>query len=294
MHRRMVKVVCIVLGAALLCAAAWYVIARNQLTFYEPRGHAVLCEHDVSVEEATEQWLKSLLKPYLHFYTPAEKRIIKYEVDRIESISDEAGKKEIRLYFHLKPKEGQNAFFDHWDMRFGDGYYFGDWVITYTTEPDTQNKTIQYTAASILTGIQYDISQYNLRGQREKEEHESQNVRDIPYIPGPYPYKIENGVCSVSYDAGKTWIETPFPVNQAKYLDIDHGRWVENALQEGSYLISPEKTVFIYGGFDSPFSCLYSDDQGEHWTTVRLQEALKENEDAGKTAVSRPILQKRW
>ncbi|MEH6943646.1 hypothetical protein [Bacillus sp. JJ722] len=92
----------------------------------------------------------------------------------------------------------------------------------------------------------YDLEIYNTNGQKEKDEYEQEHLKEIPFEQKQYTYKIENKKCFVSYDFGESWKEVPVPIEIL--AEVGDGNSHYNELQEGSYLIAPEKQPLYMEG----------------------------------------------
>jgi photosystem II stability/assembly factor-like uncharacterized protein len=79
-------------------------------------------------------------------------------------------------------------------------------------------------------------------------------------------YRIENNTLSVTYDNGESWTDVPVEIGQLFEGDYNGP---ENELLEDSYIITPERTAFIVGGFQN-VSILQSTDQGATWDEVQV------------------------
>ncbi|HBI27068.1 MAG TPA: hypothetical protein DDY25_05005, partial [Peptococcaceae bacterium] len=89
-----------------------------------------------------------------------------------------------------------------------------------------------------------------------------------------YTYKIENGICSVSYDHANTWREVPVPLETLAKVGDGHSYY--NQLQQGSFLITPEKTAFLYGGTrENKLMITYTEDMGAIWKTAEIGAQLE-------------------
>lgn len=82
-------------------------------------------------------------------------------------------------------------------------------------------------------------------------------------------YRIYNDICSVSYDNGKNWIDIPIPLE--KLCRIGDGNSYFNKLQDGSYIISPKRTILAYGQTrDTELYIIKSLDKGKTWKRVQV------------------------
>ncbi|MBI6874820.1 WD40/YVTN/BNR-like repeat-containing protein [Clostridium aciditolerans] len=77
-------------------------------------------------------------------------------------------------------------------------------------------------------------------------------------------YYLDGHNIKVTYDKGESWINVPI---DAKVL-FDRGEPLKNTdeLQNGSFIITPKNTSFVYGGSDRlPITVLISEDKGITW-----------------------------
>ena len=82
-------------------------------------------------------------------------------------------------------------------------------------------------------------------------------------------YRIQDDNCSFSCNNGKTWINVPISLEELCKICDGHSNY--NKLQDGSYIISPERTIFTYGGIkEIPLSIIKSEDGGKTWKTVKV------------------------
>ena len=82
-------------------------------------------------------------------------------------------------------------------------------------------------------------------------------------------YSIKDNSLLVTYDREK-YISVPVSYSYLLYEPNS-----STTLKEGSYMITTEKTAFVYGGktvnnTKIPVTVVYSDDKGENWTTCEL------------------------
>lgn len=91
-------------------------------------------------------------------------------------------------------------------------------------------------------------------------------------VPDEYNrYRIENDKLEITYDNGETWKEVPVEINRLFEGDYNGP---ENELIEDSYLISPQRTVFIVGGNEN-IAVMQSTDQGENWETTTIPAVIQ-------------------
>jgi hypothetical protein len=87
-------------------------------------------------------------------------------------------------------------------------------------------------------------------------------------------YRIYNDICSISYDRGKNWTNVPIALEElCRVMD---GNSYFNKLQNGSYVISPERTILTYGGTkNTALSIIKSSDKGKTWKKVQVDKDHK-------------------
>ena len=136
----------------------------------------------------------------------------------------------------------------------------------------TSDDTTVYTVTKLQRPAG-DLEQYQTSSEKEKDEYKHKYLDEIPYKQQQYTYKIEDGACYVSYDYTSTWKEVP--VSLETLVEVGDGHSYYNQLQQGSYLITPEKTAFVYGGTrEHNLMITYSDDMGVTWKTAEISGQL--------------------
>jgi len=107
---------------------------------------------------------------------------------------------------------------------------------------------------------------------KERYEQKYLEQTDAARIKGSNTYKINNDTCSISYNNGKQWIDVP--VDYYQLTTNEGGYAYQNQLQDGSYIITPQKTVIVYGGTkETPLSITYSNDRGKNWNVSQVDKA---------------------
>jgi photosystem II stability/assembly factor-like uncharacterized protein len=140
-------------------------------------------------------------------------------------------------------------------------------------EKVTQEGTFIYTVTKLQRPAGYDLEKYQTSGEKERDEYKYEYEAEIPYESKQYIYKIENKICYVSYDKGSTWKGVPVPLDTL--VAVGDSRPYYNKLQEKSYVITPEKTAFVYGGtMENPLMVTYSEDMGITWKTSEISNNL--------------------
>ena len=263
----MIIIICVAVLILGLGYLGYYKWQQSQILLTEPLGYSVSCEESSSLEQVGQAWLESLIAQHQQPYLRWADRIDEYTLDSIK-VLENTERKIVQIDFSIKPRVNRSKTFSNWSGGYEGNILNCQWVIDYDASSAPSEGMVTYMASNIRRPAAYDLEQYNTSGKKEQDEYEQEYYAEKPYDQAQYTYKIENEVCSVSYDGGASWVETPLPVGQLDYY-VD-GYFKYNELQTGSYIISPEKTVILYGGFHTPLTCLYSDDQGKTWNTAQI------------------------
>ncbi|MBS4539583.1 hypothetical protein GOQ27_14005 [Clostridium sp. D2Q-11] len=249
---------------------SYYKYQQNKLVYQPPEGFTV--ETDTSdITKVGEKWLEEYIKQYQRDYVPRKKKITEYTVDSIEIKEDNI----VQITFDIVPKEIDEMTASNWNGVIEDNKIRSQWVLWFEEGSYTDGDFI-YTLSKLQRPAGYDLEKYNTSGEKEKDEYEQEYIAEIPYEKEQYTYKIEDGICYVSYDEGSSWKEVPILLETL--VKVGDGREHYNKLQEGSYIITPEKTAFVYGGNrESNLKIIYSEDRGNTWQTSVINQTLKSN-----------------
>lgn len=258
--------VVLVVGAGFFGLYKW----RQSLIVLDPPLAHTVGSDSASLRIAARSWFESLAAQHQQPYLRRADRIRSYDLGDIK-VLEKGGRDIVQLDFDLELTVPDSDAFGDWGLVYGDDGISAQWVVTFDISGPSPEGLKNYTATKIERPAAYDLEIYNSSGQKERDELAYEMNEDKPFDPAQYPYKIENGVCSVSYDGGNTWVVTPLPVDHLDYY-VD-GHFKTNELREGSYVISPEKTVLLYGGYNTMLTCLYTDDKGATWNATPLDEA---------------------
>lgn len=150
------------------------------------------------------------------------------------------------------------------------------YIILYGTE----NKGFVFSVDNGLNITREDKKAIALKQERQyndaKNNHYPELVAPKDTKVSQDMYKIEGNDVYISYDKGNNFIKLPETMTSLVSVGNDHTYY--NTLQEGSYIISKEKTAFIFGGTnDSKPTVLYSDDAGNSWNKVVLPTPISES-----------------
>ncbi|MGM9988406.1 MAG: WD40/YVTN/BNR-like repeat-containing protein [Bacillaceae bacterium] len=215
------------------------------------------------------KWLDNYMAQYQQKYVSNDKEIEKYEIDDI-TVLDEKNKV-IQIDFTIEAKgKGEEAPLEG-GMAEGPKTKY-QWVLWFKTT-EAGNDEITYEVYKTQRPAGYDLEIYNTSGQKEKDEYEREYIKEIPFEERLYTYKIENKKCFVSYDAGESWVEVPVPIETL--AKVGDGNSHYNQLQEGSYIITPEKTAFVYGGTrETGLEIIYTENKGQSWQTTKVDSQM--------------------
>jgi len=254
---------------AVLIAALGYIgYCKYMMSKIKPvEGFSIEVEkRDLSL--AGTKWLKAYTEQYRKSYLPRYLRIVNYSKSNIEVKEDGV----IQLDFSIQTKKSDERTASKWNGVLKQERVRCQWVLWFKVEAAPDGNYI-YTAEKLQRPAGYDLEKYQTSGQKESDEYKQKYEAEIPYEKKKYTYKIENKTCYVSYDEGRTWKEVP--VSLEKLTDVGDGRPYFNQLQEGSFVITPKKTAFVYGGTrEVPLTVVYSDDKGNTWKTTEISTTL--------------------
>ena len=271
------------LGAVLLFLAYYFIRFIRQAAISlerEPAGYSLQLEEDAASPETAEEgailWLEGYLAQFQQFALAPQDRIDGYTIQSAEfldypqeALASSSGMKNapmeslqrVDLTFTVQRHDDSLPFRSVMTLPQEDGILV-QWVVWLAYDESARTLTAQ----DITTRSAYDMERYHASGQAERDEEYAQYREEQPPSAGQYTYKIQNGSLFVSYDAGATWAQVPLNLSQVNYY-ADGGHLTTNQLQEGSYVITPEKTAILYGGGDNDLRCVYSEDMGKTWST---------------------------
>lgn len=281
-RKRVLLAVCLSVAGALLLFAAYYLIRQASIVLKEPVGYEVRLSEDqqpASAEEEARLWLEGYMAQFQQFFIHPRDRIASYEIKRAEALDSLTDGQEaicrVDLTFLVDPAVGRQLPFTPLAAIDQEDGILVQWVVWLCY--DESARTI--TAANITTRGAYDLEVYHASGQAEKDAVYHQYQEEVPPSDQQYTYKIAGGQLSVTYDKGVSWLPVPLSIDQINYY-ADGGHLTTNRLQEGSYVITPEKTAFLYGGGSNPLRCVYSDDMGKTWQTSQVSDLFSNGYDA--------------
>ena len=258
---------CIVIVMIAVCYFSYYKYQQSKIKFKSPEGFSVSVNtKDFAV--VGEKWLEAYAEQYRGKYVPRNLKLIKYSIDGIENKETNV----IQIDFSIVTKKVNEKTASNWNGVLDENKVKCQWVLWFKEETAPEGTQI-YTVTKLQRPAGYDLEKYQTSGEKEKEEYKRKYEAEIPYKKQQYTYKIENKICYVSYDNGVSWKEVPVPLKTL--VEVGDGRPYYNKLQEKNYVITPEKTAFVYGGTrETPLKITYSEDMGAIWKTAEISKNL--------------------
>lgn len=249
------------------CYLGYYKYQQSKVKFQSPEGFSV----EVNTKDLTivgTKWLEAYTEQYRGKFVPRNQRLIEYSIDGIEVKETNV----IQIDFSIVTKKLDEGSAYNWDGVVDENKVKSQWVLWFKEETNPEG-TFTYTATKLQRPAGYDLERYQISGEKERDEYKHEYEAEIPYENQQYTYKIENRIVYVSYDNGSTWKEVPIPLETL--VAVGDGKPYYNKLQEKSYVITPEKTAFAYGGTrENPLMMIHSEDGGITWKTSEISKTL--------------------
>lgn len=253
----------------LIAAAGYFGYCKYMMSKIKPPVGFSIEVDKKDLALAGTKWLEAYTEQYRKSYVPRYQRLVKYSASNIEV--KEAGVLQIDFSIVTKKLDERTSF--KWDGFLEQNSVKCQWVIWFKEEAASNGNYI-YTAEKLQRPAGYDLEKYQTSGQKERDEYKQKYEAEIPYEKKQYTYKIENKTCYVSYDEGSTWKQVPVSID--KLTAVGDGRPYLNKLQEGSFVITPKKTAFVYGGTrEGPLMVIYSEDMGDTWKSTEISRTLE-------------------
>lgn len=268
--KRKIQLSIIAIITILIIALSYFIYCRYQQskTIILPVENYFIESNTEGINLIGEKWLKEYMGQYQQKYLPRNKKIINYTIDSINVLENNI----IQINFSVVPKKLNENLAFLLNGAVQEDKIQCQWVLWFSEKP-TSNENSIYTVTKFQRPAGYDLEKYNTSGEKEKDEYKNKYVNEVPYKEQKYTYKIQDRILYVSYDGGKAWKEVP--VSLEALVQVGDGKAYYNKLQEGSYVITPEKTAFIYGGSrESELMITYTEDMGENWSTAKINSDL--------------------
>ncbi|WP_040213276.1 WD40/YVTN/BNR-like repeat-containing protein [Clostridium polynesiense] len=264
---KIIKTLSIIAVILVVSYFAYYKYQQSKIKIHPPEGFSV----EVNTQDITEagsKWLENYIQQYQVKYIPKKQEILQYSIEDTQIRE----KNVIQIDFSLEPKKPDEQNAHNWNGVLVKNKIKSQWVLWFEEKATPEGNFI-YTVTKLQRPAAYDLEKYQTSGEKEKDQYRQEYEAEIPYEEKQYTYKIENKVCYVSYDKGNTWKKVP--VSLDALVSVGDGRPYYNKLQEKSYIITPEKTAFIYGGTrEYPLMITYSEDMGETWNTSEISKDI--------------------
>jgi hypothetical protein len=257
---------CIVIVILAACLLGYYKYHQSKIKF-QPEGFSVeVNTKDLAV--VGSKWLEAYTKQYQGKFVQRNQKLIEYHVNAIEI--KETNVIQIEFFIVTKKLDEKNAL--NWNGSLEENKIKCQWVLWFE-EKTTAEGTLVYTVKKLQRSAGYDLEKYQTSGEKEKDEYNQKYKDEIPYDQQQYTYKIEKGICYVSFDKGSTWKKVPVALDTL--VEVGDGRAFYNKLQDKSHVITPEKTAFVYGGTrKDSLRITYSEDRGNTWNTTEISSKL--------------------
>lgn len=173
----------------------------------------------------------------------------------------------VLLSFWVVPQDTESDYFSSWDGIMDNGVLKCEWVVSFYLD-DNFNDTGTLYVTSVLSSEDYGLKQYyanlGIDSGGDTEVTTNSNKDQLAN------YVVRDNSLYITYDGGEKYVTVPASYSYLLYEDNS-----TTSLKEGSYMITTEKTAFVYGGKTAnstkvPVTVIYSDDKGENWTTCEL------------------------
>ncbi|MDD7795533.1 WD40/YVTN/BNR-like repeat-containing protein [Clostridium sp. 'White wine YQ'] len=257
----------IIILILLACYFGYYKYQQSKIKFQSPEGFQV----EVNTKDLTivgKKWLESYTEQYRGKYVPKDQKLMDYSIDDIEIKETNV----IQVDFSVVTKKIDERSAYSWNGIVEENKVKVQWVLWFNEETKSDG-TITYTVNKLQRPAGYDLEKYQVSGAKESDEYRNEHEAEIPYENKQYTYKIENRILYVSYDKGSSWKKVPIPLETL--VAVGDGKPYSNKLQEKSYVISPEKTAFVYGGTrENPLMMIHSEDSGTTWKTSEINKTI--------------------
>jgi len=263
--RRALSLIGTALIVIVLCYIALSIFQQRNVVIKEPESISVMMNEKDSPEAAAETWMRIYLKQFSQRHIKYTMEIVDYSIDNIVTLENGA-EKVFKIDFTIVPRTRYSSYFLSWgDFNKRDRIVKCQWVIVLSTIKRSEEH-VEYCCYKKQTSDGYKIEK-EMQAVNDNDKKSSEPTTGlIINSKGGGSYTIIQNKCSVSYDNGVTWIEVPAALESL--LDSSDEDSSRNTLQDGSYVILPKITAFVFGGTEkTKLSCIYSHDAGASWST---------------------------
>lgn len=270
-------VICLLIFSAYSRHMAGKIEVKSQYTFwveldnkYQAISDKTVAEIDSEVKLPSDGALKTAARTWISEYTaqftqsfiPSAKGLRKVKIEDVSIIDDSS--KTLKITFSADLRDSSTEFFDSWNAIIMDGRLICEWIVEFKFAHTDEGSLIM-SAKKISNSEGFSINDNTWHVVDSfKEDNKKDGTEEI------YRYSINNQSLNVTYDGGKNWVTVPVDITEL--LSGVNGR---TTLVAGSYIISEEKTAFLFGGAktsssDHELTVIYSDDKGVTWTSSQV------------------------
>ncbi len=220
--------------------------------------------HDENLIKVAQAWISEYTAQFTQAFMPSSKALRRVRIDDVSILDDD--NRILKITFSANLRDNSTEFFDSWNAIVNDGRLICEWIIEFNIVKKDDGLLV-VSARNISNSEGYSIN--------DNTWHVVDSFKEKETVIGSeeelFRYSISNQSLNVTYDGGKTW--TTVPVDVSALLASVNGR---NTLVSGSYLISEDKTAFLFGGSRTGSSeqyeltVIYSDDKGATWTSSQV------------------------
>ena len=215
--------------------------------------------------ELAKAWLNKYVNQYRQRFVSYSMSVKKYGIDSVTMLDSDNNT--VLLSFWVVPQDTESDYFSSWDGIMDNGVLKCEWVVSFYLD-DNFNDTGTLYVTSVLSSEDYGLKQYyanlGIDSGGDTEVTTNSNKDQLAN------YVVRDNSLYITYDGGEKYVTVPASYSYLLYEDNS-----TTSLKEGSYMITTEKTAFVYGGKTAnstkvPVTVIYSDDKGENWTTCEL------------------------
>jgi hypothetical protein len=243
----------------------WNVVSDDYVSDYDNDNVSNFTNPDM-VGLGTK-WLEKYISQYRQKYVPYSKYIVKSGIDSVSVL--DLSSNTVLLSFWVIPQNLNSDYFSSWEGIQDDGRIKCEWVVSFYLDNNYDNTAKLY-VTSVMSSEDYGLKQYyaqqGIDSGGDTEITSNSNKDQLAN------YSIKDNSLLVTYDREK-YISVPVSYSYLLYEPNS-----STTLKEGSYMITTEKTAFVYGGktvnnTKIPVTVVYSriystSNGGESWDIV--------------------------
>lgn len=215
-----------------------------------------------NLKTAANSWISEYTAQFTQRFIPSSKGLKRVEIEDISILDDSS--KILKITFSADLRDSSTEFFDSWNAIIMEGRIICEWIVEFNfVRKDDGYLVVSAKKISNSDGFSINDNTWHVVDSF-KEDKKDDSTEAL------CRYNISNQNLNVTYDGGKTW--TTVPVDTTVLLAGVNGR---TTLVAGSYIISEEKTAFLFGGTKTGgteygLTVIYSDDKGTTWTSSQI------------------------